>query len=142
MEGPTSKKRKPERVRRGVAPGYEPVVQPGKVVRIDDKRTEHGRDREPAVLRATPAARGLDGGEIDEETAEERRRRAAAEFRARVAGGEYRGLFDHRLGEIMAQAGRDRGLADEIGALRVALARLLAEEEDAGKLALGIARIT
>ena len=94
------------------------------------------------ALAVMETALRVDDGAIDDETAEERRRRAAAEFRAGVAGGDYRGLFDQGLAQIMAQAGRERGLGDEIGALRVALARLLAEEEDAGKLALGIARIT
>ena len=71
----------------------------------------------------------------------DRRRRAAAEFRRRIAAGHYRGLFDQRLAQIMAQAAAERSLADEIGALRVTIARLLLEESDPTKLAAGIPRL-
>ena len=81
------------------------------------------------------------GGEPDDETAEERRRRAAAEFRDRIARGDFRGLFDPCLGRIIEQAAQERNLGQEIGALRVALARLLQEEDDPAKLALGVARL-
>ena len=67
--------------------------------------------------------------------------RAAGRFRELLARGEYRALFEPPLGEVLAQAAADRPLLDEIGALRVALARLLAEEEDASKLATGVARL-
>jgi hypothetical protein len=55
--------------------------------------------------------------------------------------GDYRALLDERLREVMAQAAEQRGLAEEVGALRFAMARLLAEEEDPGALALGISRL-
>jgi hypothetical protein len=55
--------------------------------------------------------------------------------------GDYRELFDPATSQVMAQAAAVRGLEDEIGALRVALARLLAEERDPNKLALSLARI-
>ena len=42
----------------------------------------------------------------------------------------------------MGQAAAARALDDEMGALRFVLARLLAEEEDTGKLALGVARVS
>ena len=66
---------------------------------------------------------------------------AVREFRARLARGEYRALFEPPLGEVLTQAAAEQGLADEIGALRVAMARLLAEEEDASKMAVGVARL-
>ncbi len=47
-------------------------------------------------------------------------------------------MFRRRLGEVLAQAAADRGLADEIGALRVTLARLLAEVEDPETLAASV----
>ena len=67
--------------------------------------------------------------------------RAARRFRELLARGEYRALFEPPLGEVLTQAAAERPLLDEIGALRVALARLLAEEEDASKLAVGVARL-
>jgi hypothetical protein len=43
---------------------------------------------------------------------------------------------------VIAQAAAERSLADEIGALRVVLARLLLEEDDLAKLVPGVARLT
>ena len=76
-----------------------------------------------------------------EEPERERRAAATEAFRARLARGEYRALFEPPLGEVLAQAAAERPLVDEIGALRVTLARLLAEEEDPSKLAAGVARV-
>ncbi|HEV2127647.1 MAG TPA: hypothetical protein VGR22_03400 [Thermomicrobiales bacterium] len=59
-------------------------------------------------------------------------------FRERLEQGEYAGLFDEHLSRVLTQAAvavSERGLVDEIGALRVVLARLLMEEEDLTKLA-------
>lgn len=84
--------------------------------------------------------RGVDGAAtgIEDAAAET----DADAFRRRLAGGDYRGLFEEPLPEVMAQAAAERGLETEVGALRLVLARLLAEETDLGKLALGIARVT
>ena len=88
---------------------------------------------------------GGDVGDADEwedsALAEEGSRRGARRFRDLLAQGEYRALFEPPLGEVLTQAAAERPLVDEIGALRVALARLLAEEEDASKLAAGVARL-
>ncbi len=80
-------------------------------------------------------------GEEDEETAGERRRRAAVRFRRRLKQGDYQGVFEGWLKEVIAQAAAERSLTDEIGALRFVLARLLAEEDDLTKLATGVARV-
>ena len=70
------------------------------------------------------------------------RRRVASDFGRRLARGDYGGLFDGRLREVMAQAAAERGLAEEIGALRVVLARLLATEgEDPRRVAHAVARV-
>jgi hypothetical protein len=63
------------------------------------------------------------------------------EFRRRLDEGDYRRLFDEKLKTVIAQAAIERGLADEIGALRVVLARLLLEESDLSKLVAGVARL-
>ncbi len=95
---------------------------------------------QPRRLAAVVVRRTADG-EADGEEAGERRRRAGEAFRRRVEAGDSRGLFDRRLGEVIAQAAAERSLADEIGALRYVLARLLAEEEDPAKLAASVARV-
>ncbi len=105
-------------------------------------RGDVGTDLAAAVRRATVDVRRALREEDEEGRDRERRRAAAETFRRRVARGEYRGLFDERLGRVMAQAAATRALDDELGALRFVLARLLAEEEDTGKLALGVARVS
>jgi hypothetical protein len=70
-----------------------------------------------------------------------RRLAAAAEFRARMDAGDYRGLFGERLNALMAQAAAEGGVADELAVLRIVMARLLAEEDDAVVLAKTIARV-
>jgi hypothetical protein len=66
---------------------------------------------------------------------------AAAAFRARLEAGDYRALLGRRLGEVMAEAAGEAGVGDELGALRVVMARLLTEEEDLVVLAPLVARI-
>ena len=66
----------------------------------------------------------------------------AAEFRRRLERGEYRRLFGDRVNEVIRQAATERGLEDEIGILRIVLARLLLEEGDPAQLAESVARVT
>ena len=68
-----------------------------------------------------------------------------ARFRERLERGEYAELFDERMAPIIRQAAMalsERGLTDEIGALRYVLARLLMEEQDLTKLASNVTRVT
>jgi hypothetical protein len=89
--------------------------------------------------------RAMADGEADRRTdgqAEEERRLALAEgFRRRVEAGEYGALLDGRMREVLAQAAARDGLEEEMGAARFVLMRLLVEEEDLGKQALGVSRI-
>lgn len=81
-------------------------------------------------------------GEEEWPTETEPTERPGEAFRRRLAEGEYRALFDPAVAEVIAQAGRERDLADVIGMLRLALARLVTEEQDAAKLAGGVARVS
>ena len=65
----------------------------------------------------------------------------SARFRARLESGDYRELLGERLGEVMAQAAAEAGVGEELGALRIVMARLLTEEDDPVVLAPLIARI-
>ncbi|MGI8643678.1 MAG: hypothetical protein ACR2LS_06130 [Thermomicrobiales bacterium] len=78
----------------------------------------------------------------DDEDAEEQRRNAAATFRRWLEQGNFPALFDQKLSNVIAQAAQERNLSTEIGSLRFVLARLLAEEEDVGKLATSVARVS
>jgi hypothetical protein len=73
--------------------------------------------------------------------AQEQRRQA---FLERLEKGEYAALFDENVSRVIAQAAQamqERGPDDEIGALRFVMARLLAEERDATKLASSVTRV-
>lgn len=69
------------------------------------------------------------------------RARRAQRFRERLEAGNYRALFDDYLARVIAQAAAERGVLEEIGALRLVLARLLVEEDDLTKLAANVARV-
>jgi hypothetical protein len=58
-----------------------------------------------------------------------------------LESGDYRELLGERLGEVMAQAAAEAGVGEELGALRIVMARLLTEEDDPVVLAPLIARI-
>ena len=114
-----------------MAAGCGRQVRPGRALCREHERGAYGREVEGAVGRparrvsaelAAPASRPF--GKSDDEPDRGRQRRAAKEF-----------------GRRLAQAATEQGLAEEIGALRVMLAKLLtAEGEDPLRLAHGVAR--
>ncbi len=91
---------------------------------------EQCRAHQPTANQASPPG-----------SAGERRDRAAELFQQRLERGSYRDLFDQRIAGVIARAGSEGSLNDEIGALRLVLARVLAEEEDPARLATSIPRI-
>lgn len=66
---------------------------------------------------------------------------AEEEFQRRLAKGDYRTLFGELMNDVIQQAAEEPGLNDEIGILRVVLARILIEERDPAQLAESIARV-
>lgn len=62
-------------------------------------------------------------------------------FRSSLAAGDYDAMLAPGLREVLRDAATDPGLDEEVGALRVALTRLLSEERDASRLAVGVARV-
>jgi hypothetical protein len=87
-----------------------------------------------------PPASDTSGDSLDSSTAR-RHDSAAAAFRARLESGDYRALLGRRMGEVMAEAAGEASVGDELGALRIVMARLLTEEDDLVVLAPLIARI-
>jgi hypothetical protein len=63
-------------------------------------------------------------------------------FRARLATGDYETVIGPELRRVLRGAAAAPDLEDEIGAVRVALARLIHEERDPSRLAAGVARLT
>jgi len=65
-------------------------------------------------------------------------------FQERLEQGEYRGLFDHKVQQVINQAAAqvsEHGLIDELGALRMLLARILLEEKDLSRLVTFVTRV-
>src|SRR5262249_57880468 len=67
--------------------------------------------------------------------------RAVEGYRRRVKRGDYGELVDEPVRAILEEAGAERGLVRESRALRLTLARLLAEEDGAVPLSLGVSRV-
>lgn len=94
------------------------------------------------MVTAGRRARGVaTEGEGDDDR-EEARALAQERLRRAVAGGDYDGLLDPALWRLLDAAAGGSGFGREIGALRFAMARLLAEEEDPRHLATHLARVT
>lgn len=102
--------------------------------------------------RAGCRAWAMRGGEFCRAHAGAPTRRAADEgdeereaFSERLAGGDYRALLTPELTRILAQAGAESSLTEEIGALRVVLKRLVdevnAQGSDAHRLSESIPRV-
>lgn len=134
--------------RRCAADGCRRFVQPGRVLCGQHARTGDGRDLEAALGRMARQVEQAfqDGGEDDQKVqarAAARREQALATFRQRVERGDYGELFEGRLRAVMAQAAAERGLAVEIGALRLVLAQLLTDTSlDAEMQARLVARVS
>ena len=126
--------------RRCLATGCERRGRSGHALCTDHERGAYGRELEAAVGRmARRVGAAFAAADGDEGPGVQRR---AAEFGRRLARGEYRGLLDDHLRTVMKQAAAKQGVLEEIGALRVVLARLLsAEHEDPLRLAHGVARV-
>ena len=93
-------------------------------------------DRRRDVISQTAETGDVDAGREAARTAAQQRLRQA------IAGGDYDGLLDPALWRLFDAAAETTGFGREIGALRFAMARLLAEEEDPRQLATQLARVT
>ncbi len=65
-------------------------------------------------------------------------------FHERLEAGSYRALYDDPIANVMHQAAvmvAEQGLIDELGALRIVLARIVMEEQDLTRLAANVTRV-
>ncbi len=70
------------------------------------------------------------------------KREAARAFRQEVMRGEYAALFSSKFDEMLADSGKEHDLTEEIGMLRIAMRRVLTEEEEPAKMAHGLAKLS
>jgi hypothetical protein len=75
------------------------------------------------------------------ETAEARNETARA-FRQQVLRGEYAAVFSAKFEEMLTESGQEHDLTEEIGMLRIAMRRVLTEEEEPAKMAHGLAKLS
>lgn len=69
---------------------------------------------------------------------------ASIGFQERLEARSYEALYDGPIANVMHQAAAmvaEKGLLDELGALRIVLARLVMEEQDLTRLATNVARV-
>ncbi len=85
--------------------------------------------------------RGVDQPQALEQSSDSEDEAGRESFAARLSAGDYASLLPPGLRDALRQASADAGLEAEIGALRVALLRLLQEERDPSRMAAGIARV-
>lgn len=78
----------------------------------------------------------------DEKDDDDPRETLRAAFQRRVQSGSYEELIKPEVRALMQTGATIRGVDEELGAIRFALAKLLAEEPDATRLATGVARLT
>ncbi len=65
-------------------------------------------------------------------------------FQERLEARSYKALYDDPIANVMHQAAAmvaEQGLLDELGALRIVLARLVMEEQDLSRLAANVTRV-
>lgn len=71
----------------------------------------------------------------------ERREEQRERFQECLERGRYSGLYDPSVQSIIKEAAAIQGIHQELGAVRVALAKVLNEVEDANQLASSVARL-
>lgn len=126
-----------KRGRMCVVPECGRRVTPGALVCADHRETALGKElgREVAALSASVTA--LEKAEWGSE-----KREAARSFRQEVMRGEYAALFSSKFDEMLAESGKEHDLTEEIGMLRIAMRRVLTEEEEPARMAHGLAKLS
>ncbi|TXG78402.1 MAG: hypothetical protein E6R14_12695, partial [Thermomicrobiales bacterium] len=70
------------------------------------------------------------------------RNETARAFRQQVLRGEYAAVFGAKFEEMLTESGTEHDLTGEIGMLRIAMRRVLTEEEEPAKMAHGLAKLS
>lgn len=133
------RRRRNGRERVCVARGCGRKVATGKVVCGEHLGTAEGRAAQAAVARLAGDISGA-VARVGDGKRDEGEVRGA--FRQRIERGEYGTLLEVPLRAVVRQAAAERSLDEEIGALRIAAKRMLMEEEDPARMALGLSRVT
>ena len=125
------------RLRQCVVDGCERRAQMSQMVCKDHEGSAVGTATRLEVIKLEREVRALALAESHGERVE-----AAKRFRQRVERGDFASLFSGKFREMLDEAGSQEGLHGEIGALRIAMVRLLMEEEDPTRMAFGLSRVS
>lgn len=120
-----------------VAEGCARRAEAGSVVCADHRWTALGAETEREVAQVTRRVEAM--ARVEEA---EQRRAAAARFRTQLDEGTYAALQPAELLAMLDEAGGGNDLTREIGMLRVAMLRVLREEEHPSRMAHALAKLS
>lgn len=126
-----------KRGRQCVVPECERQVTPGALVCAEHRQTALGKELGREVALLTQQVTTLERAEQEGE-----KREAARIFRQQVLRGEYAALFSSKFHEMLQAAGENESLKGEIGMLRVAMVRVMTEEENPSRMAHALAKLS
>jgi hypothetical protein len=125
------------RGRECVVAGCERKAAVGSVVCAEHRDTALGEQTDREIIKLTQRLEVMARYEEGEE-----KRAAAQEFRRQVMRGDYAVLFSSEMLRTLTEAGKGYDLQPEIGMMRMAMLRLMLDEENPSRLAHGLAKLS
>ncbi|MEZ4505436.1 MAG: hypothetical protein R2848_06050 [Thermomicrobiales bacterium] len=120
-----------------VVEGCERKAAMGSVVCQEHRDSALGEQTDREIVKMTQRLAEMAKYEEGEE-----KREAVRTFRRQVARGDYAALFSSEMVNALSEEGRGFGLQTEIGMMRVAMLRLMLEEENPSRMAHGLAKLS
>jgi hypothetical protein len=116
--------------------GCERRARAGQLVCKDHADSALGRSVSREVVKLEREVRALMVAESQED-----RLKAALRFRQRVERRDFAALFSGKFKALMEQAATENDFTAELGALRLAVVRLVLEEPDPTKMAIALSKV-
>jgi len=120
-----------------VVDGCPKVAAVGSVVCAEHRDTALGEQTDREIMKMTHRLEAMARYEEEEE-----KREAMRQFRRQVMRGDYAALFSSEMVRALAEEGKGYGMREEIGMMRVAMMRLMLEEENPSRMAHGMAKLS
>lgn len=120
-----------------VAPECSRRAEPGSVVCADHRWTALGAETDREIVQLTRRFEAMSKVE-----GAEKRRASAEAFTKQVQQGEYAALQSAKMLQMLDDSGGEANLTREIGMLRMAMLRVLTEEEQPSRMAHALAKLS
>ncbi len=120
-----------------VAPECSRRAEPGSVVCVDHRWTALGAETDREIVQLTRRFEAMSKVE-----GAEKRRASAETFIRQVQQGEYAALQSAKMLQMLDDSGSEANLTREIGMLRMAMLRVLTEEEQPSRMAHALAKLS